>query len=144
MKTFLARWENGDVSLVTAKSEAAACCLLDEIGDPFNIQLIPLKNDSLAIHFRLTDAGDLELEEEMNGTGTECFAKALPRIKAARRELYAANVKTGSDQWKERMLKAVEAERAREYPCNAEDAAWHGLGYDQLLDMERKVRTEMQ
>lgn len=131
MQTFLARWPNGDVSFVAAESEELACRLLDEIDDPFNIQLIPLGNASLAMHFKLTDTGDLELEE-MNETSSECLYKALPRIYAARGELYDANVNVNSAQWKEQMRKAVDDERAREYPCNAEKASERAFGYDKL------------
>lgn len=136
METFLARWPNGDVSLVAAESEEVACRQLDEVGDPFDIQLIPLGNAPLAVHFRLTNWGDLELEE-LTGTAWDCLSSALPRIHAAQSELYDANVPQNSDQWKDRMLKAVEDERAREYPCNAENASWRGLGYDKLLDADK-------
>jgi hypothetical protein len=133
MRTFLARWPNGDVSFVAAKSEEAACELMDEVGDPFNIQLIPLGNAPLAMHFKLTDTGDLELEE-LNETADECFSKALPRIYAARGEMYDAKVQLDSDQWKEGMRKAVESERAREYPCNAEKVSERAFGYDKHRD----------
>ena len=138
METFLARWPNGDVSFVAAESEEDACRLLDEVGDPFNIQLFPLGDVSLAMHFRLMDTGELELEE-MSETSSECFSKALPRVYAARGELYDANFEMNSDQWKERMRKAVEDERAREYPCNAEEASRKGLGYDKVVDEDENA-----
>ncbi len=131
MKTFLARWPNGDVSLVAAESKEQACRHLDEVGDPFDINLIPLENKPLAVHFRLTDLGDLELEE-LTGAASDGLSRALPRIHAVRGELYDTNIKKNSDHWRERMQKAVENERVREYGCNAEDASWKGLGYDQL------------
>jgi hypothetical protein len=108
---------------------------MDEIDDPFDIQLIDLGNAPLAMHFKLTDTGDLELEE-LNGSADECFSRALPRIYAARGEMYDAKVRLDSDQWKERMRKAVEDERAREYPCNAEKAGERAFGYDKYADDE--------
>ena len=138
METFLARWPNGDVSFVAAESDEHACRLLDEVGDPFNIQLIPLGDASLAMQFKLMDTGELELEE-MSETSSECFSKALPRVYAARGGLYDANIELNSDQWKERMWKAVEDERVREYPCNAEEASQKGLGYDKFVDEDENA-----
>ena len=72
----------------------------------------------------------------MNETLRACISKALPRIDAAHGELYNANVEENSTQWQERMRKAVDDERAREYPCNAEEASRRAFGYGKLEDKD--------
>ena len=133
MRTFLARWPNGDVSFIAAQSEELACRLLDEVGSPFDVQLIPLNEPFIGVHFKLMDTGELELDE-MSESLRSCLPKALPIIDAAQDELFDANIEMNSDYWKERMRKAVQDERAREYPCNAEAASARGLGFDKGLD----------
>jgi len=132
MQTYLARWPNGDVSFVAALSEDLACRLLDEVGSPFDVQLIPLEEAFIGVHFKLMDTGELALDQ-MSDTFHSCLSKALPRVDAARGELYDSNIEVNSEYWKKRMQKAVEDERAREYPCNAEEASARGLGFQKPL-----------
>ncbi len=84
------------------------------------------------MHFKLTETGDLELEE-LNCGLRDALSEALPRVYAAREELFDAQNEENCDQWKERMKIAVNNEHAREYPCNAEKACSSGLGYDSFL-----------
>jgi hypothetical protein len=61
MPLYLCRWENGDFSIVQAKSKDHALEMLDEIDNAEGLPLYPI-SDFMA-HFRLTDAGTIELEE---------------------------------------------------------------------------------
>ena len=61
MKAWLHRWPNGDTSLVWARDLLQAAQLLDEVGSAPPNALIPI--DAGAVHFHLSDAGKLELEQ---------------------------------------------------------------------------------
>ena len=98
------------------------------MGSPVDVQLIPLEEAFIGVHFKLMDTGELVLDQ-MSDTFHTCLSKALPRLAAARAELYDSNIKVNSGYWKERMRQAVEEERAREYPCNAEKATARALGF---------------
>jgi hypothetical protein len=61
MPLYLCRWENGDFSIIQAKSKDHALEMLDEIDNAEGLPLYPI-TDFMA-HFRLTDEGTVELEE---------------------------------------------------------------------------------
>jgi hypothetical protein len=137
MKTFIARWPNGDVSFVVANSKEEACLSLDEVGDPFDVNLTPLDDSRpMAVHFQLTDDGEIGLDEVSDGL-FDSVHKAWPVIDAERSKLYDEGVEESSDVWKQRIQNAVELERVREFGCNAEDAANRAFGYSDEEDEEK-------
>ena len=52
MPTYYCRWPNGDLSLVSGKSRSAIEDVLDEVGDPGCVELIPVQH-AVAVHFAL-------------------------------------------------------------------------------------------
>lgn len=77
MPAFLARWPNGDCSIVIARSREDAIIQLDEIGDE-PAGLWQMK--SCLIDFRLNDLGQLELEKFGEATGNFVSDKAYPEL----------------------------------------------------------------
>ena len=61
MPMYLCRWPNGDCSAVWARDEQDATLKLDEVGDAegYAISRLP----EFQVHFRLTDEGNLELDD---------------------------------------------------------------------------------
>jgi len=135
MKAFLARWPNGDISLVIANSEEDACITLDEVGDLFDENLIPLDDRTAkAVHFKLTDDGTMEFEE-VSGSLLRELPKAWPILDAERSKLYQDGISEDGEAWKQRIRDAVSREREREFGCNAEDAANRAFGYGKEGDV---------
>ena len=84
MKTFIARWPNGDVSFVVANSREEACLLLDDICDPFDVNLTPVDESRLlAVHVKLMDDGEIRFDEVSEGLFNS-VQKAWPLIDAER------------------------------------------------------------
>lgn len=52
MSVYLCRWPNGDISLVSGNNRLAIDDVLDEVGNPDDAELMPIKH-AVAIHFRL-------------------------------------------------------------------------------------------
>lgn len=140
MKTFIARWPNGDVSFVVANSKEEACISLDEIGDPFDVNLTP-HDDSrpMAVHFQLMDDGEIGLDEVSEGL-FDGIQKAWPLIDAERDRLLDEGIQENSDAWAQRIKAAVTREREREFGCNAEDAANRAFGYSDDGDEEEEEK----
>ena len=61
MPLYLCRWQNGDCSFVQAANKGEAIEILDEIGNAEGCPLTPVHD--FMVHFRLSDAGELEFEE---------------------------------------------------------------------------------
>jgi hypothetical protein len=129
MTSFVARWPNGDVSFVVANTKEEACLSLDEVGDPFNVNLTPLDDKRpMAVHFKLMVDGEMELDEISESLLCN-VQKALPVIDAERGRLIDEGIEPNSDAWQQRMRAAVTLEREREFGCNVEDAANRAFGY---------------
>ena len=62
MPLYLCRWENGDFSIVQARSKDHALEMLDEIDNAEGLPLYPITDNFMA-HFRLTDEGIVEIKE---------------------------------------------------------------------------------
>jgi hypothetical protein len=56
MPLYICRWQNGNVSAVSARSREDAIVLLDEIGSAEACELFPIEN--FMVHFRLKDKAD--------------------------------------------------------------------------------------
>jgi hypothetical protein len=137
MKMFIARWPHGDVSFVVANSKEEACLSLDEVGDPFDVNITPLdESRPMAVHFQLMDDGEIELDE-VGGSLLDGLQNAWPIIDAERGRLIDEGIETNSDAWNQRIQKAVELERVREFGCNAEDAANLAFGYSEKEEYEK-------
>jgi hypothetical protein len=61
MPVYMCRWENGEVSFVSAKSKKDACFLLDEFAAVEPDDLHPVNDFMLS--FKLKDDGALEVSE---------------------------------------------------------------------------------
>lgn len=61
MALYVCRWENGDFSVVQAKSKEHAIEMLDEVANAEGLPLYPVKD--FMVHFRLTDEGAVVLEQ---------------------------------------------------------------------------------
>jgi hypothetical protein len=77
MPVYMCRWENGEVSFVSAKSRKDACLLPDEFAEVEPDDLHPVSNFMLS--FKLTGDGALEVSE-MGDVTQELFDQTiLPR-----------------------------------------------------------------
>ena len=57
----MCRWPNGDLSFVSARNKEDAIVMLDEWDNADLAELRPIRN--FMVDFRLTDRGELELQE---------------------------------------------------------------------------------
>jgi hypothetical protein len=60
MGPYLCRWENGDFSIVKAKSKEHAIEMLDEVVNAEGLPLYAIAD--FMVHFQLSDEGNVELE----------------------------------------------------------------------------------
>lgn len=58
MKFYLCRWPNGDVSLAAGPSRVEIDRVLDEVANADRAQMIPIKADAFALHFRLKERAE--------------------------------------------------------------------------------------
>jgi hypothetical protein len=61
MPHYLSPWENGDFSVVQAWNKGQAAERLDEVANAEGLPLHVLSD--FLVHFKLTDEGEIELEE---------------------------------------------------------------------------------
>jgi len=54
MSVYICRWPNGDLSLACGKNRLAIEHVLDEVGNPDEAELIPIRH-AVAIHFHLKE-----------------------------------------------------------------------------------------
>jgi uncharacterized protein YciU (UPF0263 family) len=110
MPVYMCRWENGEVSFVSAKSKKDACFLLDEFAEVEPDDLHPVSDFMLS--FRLTDDGALEVSE-MGEDTQELFNQTIyPVLFQAKMRVSGADQVT--PQVKRRMIReAVREEETR-------------------------------
>ena len=106
MGLYLCRWENGDFSVVQAKSKDHAIEMLDEVANAEGLPLYAIE-DFMA-HFRLSDEGKVEFE----GFGGEFFEYVRERVHPILGELYVSPYDAGAEDLC-RIKNAVEQERCR-------------------------------
>jgi hypothetical protein len=106
MGLYLCRWENGDFSVVQAKSKDHAIEMLDEEANAEGLALYAIA-DFMA-HFRLSDEGKVELE----GFGEAFGEYVRERVHPILNELDVSPYDAGPEDMS-RIKKAVEMERCR-------------------------------
>lgn len=77
-RTYLCRWPNGEFSIVTAGTREDAVAKLGEWAGAEASELIEL--ESFMAHFRLNDAGNIELAEFGEDTELRVWAKCYPSL----------------------------------------------------------------
>lgn len=115
MPTFFCRWENGDISFVSAKDQNTAIILLDEVANAEGMPITVVRD--FMVHFHLTDDGTLELE----GFGEaleEAVWNVYPKLEKTIDRLYDSNPsfqRSGphTEEEKKIIRRAVSAERKR-------------------------------
>jgi len=110
MPVYICRWENGEVSFLSAKSKKDACLLLDEFAEVEPDDLHPVSDFMLS--FKLTDNGALEVSE-MGEDTQELFNQTIyPVLFQARMKVDSASEAT--PQVKSRIIReAVREENSR-------------------------------
>ena len=73
MKTFICRWQNGDLSIVSARGTEDAVSVLYEVADATDAELFETKD--FLIHFELDDNGNLVLQEFGEGREDAIYEK---------------------------------------------------------------------
>lgn len=105
MKVFICRWQNGDLSIVSARDPEDAVSVLDEVADATDAELFETKD--LLIHFELDDNGNLVLQEFGEGREDVIYEKAYPLLFQAR---------TNDHHDETSFFEALDAERTRLWP----------------------------
>jgi hypothetical protein len=115
MPIFMCRWENGDISFVSATSKDDAIWALDEVGAATAGMLYAV--NQLMVHLTLEDHGELELESL--GEDTEHFIRevAYPILNKIQVEMISVDVE-GTDASQKLIAEAVMQERMRLWPEN--------------------------
>jgi hypothetical protein len=106
MGLYLCRWENGDFSVVQAKSKDDAIEMLDDVANAEGLPLYAI-SDFMA-HFRLSDEGKVEFE----GFGDEFYNYVRERVHPVLGELDVSPYDAGPEDMSG-IKKAVEQERCR-------------------------------
>lgn len=121
MPTFLCRWQNGDISFVSARDKNEAIILLDELANAEGMPITAVRD--FMVHFHLTDDGTLELEG-FGEASEEAVWKVYPKLEKAIDRLYDNNPsfqRSGphTEEEKKIIRRAVSAERKRAKPRKA-------------------------
>ena len=85
MPVFLCRWPNGDVSIVSARNRDDAIVALDEFDNADDAEISQLKEQFL-VDFRLSDDGQLELNQFGESTEGEIMEAAFPELEKTHSE----------------------------------------------------------
>ena len=115
MPMYLCRWPNGDCSAVWARDEQDATLKLDEVGDAegYAISRLP----EFQVHFRLTDEGNLELDDFGDETEPAIWRVCYPLLDRVEIEIMGEREACGVDELtgsqRERIRQAVVRERER-------------------------------
>ena len=115
MPMYLCRWSNGDCSAVWAQDEQDAMLKLDEVGDAGGcaISRIP----EFQVHFRLTNWGDLELDDFGDETEPAIWRLCYPLLDQVETEIMGEREACGADELtasqRERIRQVVARERER-------------------------------
>src|SRR6266850_1830903 len=146
MPIFACRWINGDVSFVTAPNKEGAIERLDEIGNAEGC--LVTRAPEFQIHMRLTDDGDLQLEQWGEATLDFVWKTLYPRIYEAERMVYTERPKTNpkaltSDQ-QDRIRRAVQEERERlRYKEGSEPQTVLGKDIKEKTDMPTSLVNKL-
>ena len=121
---YVCRWPNGDFSVVTAPTRKAAIIALDEWAGAHVSQLSPM--EFFMADFRLTDEGEIELNEFSEATREAILDVCYPEL----RDVLAEDGLTA-----ERVAAAVARERTRLWHDQPEDEPTTELGKRIALEM---------
>ncbi len=77
----MCRWPNGDLSFVSARNKEDAIVMLDEWDNADLAELKAIRN--FMVDFRLTDRGELELQEFGEGVLDDILERAYPVLSQA-------------------------------------------------------------
>jgi len=115
MPIYMCRWENGDISFVSAMSKDGAIWALDEVGAATAGMLYAV--NQFMVHLTLDDHGELELESL--GEDTEHFIRnvAYPILNKVQAEMISVDAE-GTDEAQKLIAEAVGQERMRLWPEN--------------------------
>jgi hypothetical protein len=115
MPIYMCRWENGDISFVSATSKDDAICALDEVGAATAAMLHAV--NQFMVHLILDDHGELELESL--GEDTEHFIRevAYPILNKVQVEMISVEAEE-TEAAQKLIAEAVMQERVRLWPDN--------------------------
>ena len=125
MPMYLCRWSNGDCSAVWARDEQDARLKLDEVGDAGGcaISRIP----EFQVHFRLTDWGDLELDDFGDEIEPAIWRLCYPLLDQVETEIMGEREARVADELtasqRERIRQVVVRERERGSSDSDDDEA---------------------
>lgn len=111
MPVFLCRWQNGDISLVSAKSKREAIYYLDEFANAEEADLFRL--DEFLMDFQLQDDGTLVLSQWGEATQEQVSQKAYPELEKTLLSDELQGLTEDSPQYQAIIRRAVETERNR-------------------------------
>src|SRR5229473_3311796 len=89
MPLYMCRWENGDISFVSATSKDDAIWALDEVGAATAGMLYPVNH--FMIHLTLNDHGELELESLGEDTEHSIREVAYPILNNVQAEMISVD-----------------------------------------------------
>ena len=115
MPIYMCRWENGDISFVSATSKDDAIWALDEVGTATSGMLHAV--NQFMVHVTLDDHGELELESL--GEDTEDFIRevAYPILNKVQVEMISVEAEE-TNAGQKLIAEAVMQERVRLWPEN--------------------------
>ena len=115
MPMYMCRWENGDISFVSATSKDDAIGALDEVGAATAGMLYTV--NKFMVHLTIDECGELELESL--GEDTEHFVRevAYPILNKVQVEMISIDT-DGTDAAQKLIAEAVAKERVRFWPEN--------------------------
>lgn len=135
MAIFCVRWADGDFSVVSAKDKISACRQLDEwaSADLYHIYQMP----DFMVNFTLGDDGDLKLDSFGDATWTWILKRFYSKLY----KVSCSDLESGTPEWDQAVLKAVEKERTRlvSFP---EKVDWPALIAKRKLLHEGRVDSE--
>ena len=136
MPMYLCRWPNGDCSAVWARDEPDATLRLDEVGDAEGYAITRLPE--FQVHFRLTDEGNLALDDFGDETEPAIWRVCYPLLDRVEIEIMGEREACGVDELtvsqRERIRQTVVQERER---VSAEQVE----GSDRQLERPIKQRS---
>ena len=115
MPIYMCRWENGDISFVSATSKDDAIWALDEVGAATAGMLNEVNH--FMIHLTLDDHGELELESLGEDAEHSICEVAYPILNKVQVEMISIDT-DGTDAAQKLITEAVAQERIRLWPEN--------------------------
>jgi len=107
----MCRWPNGDLSFVSARNKEDAIVMLDEWDNADLAELKAIRN--FMVDFRLTDRGELELQEFGEGVLDDILERAYPVLSQARMDAPTDSAGELTPHGEEMIRSAVRAEKQR-------------------------------